>query len=122
MTETVDVTQQCPVKDPQQCKFSITYHYDKKIADEVGITPTSKDAKKQARQQLLAAHEAGKHERHGIRAFKGQMIRKGAEVIMIFKVKNKYYPATQHNREIMDGYLHTGAIAFLDQLTDEVEL
>lgn len=122
MTETIDVTVVCPVTQPEPCRFQVVHHYSKEIADRVGITAEDGQAKKHARDHMRKQHEAGKHAIHGIRAFTGQMIRKDAEVIMIFKANGKYYPANQNNCEVMDGYLHTGAIAFLDQLTDEVEL
>lgn len=57
-----------------------------------------------------------------IRSFGGRMIRKDAQVIMIFKVRGKYYPATQHNSDAMDAYMHTGDPTFLDKFEDEVEL
>lgn len=57
-----------------------------------------------------------------IKSFGGRMIRKDAQVIMIFKVRGKYYPATQTNSEAMDAYMHTGDPSFLDKFEDEVEL
>lgn len=57
-----------------------------------------------------------------IRGFTGRMVRKDAEVIMFFKVRGKYYPATQTNCEVMDAYMHTNDEAYLNQFEDEVEL
>lgn len=57
-----------------------------------------------------------------IRSFGGQMVRDGAQIIMIFKVKGKYYPATQYNRELMDNYMHTGDPELLNKFEDEKEL
>lgn len=57
-----------------------------------------------------------------IKGFTGRMIRKDAEVIMFFKVRGKYYPATNTNCEVMDAYMHTGDTAYLNQFEDEVEL
>lgn len=54
--------------------------------------------------------------------FTGKVVREGAEVIIIFKVQGKYYPATQWNSEVMDTYMHTGEKALLNQFEDEVEL
>lgn len=122
MTDTVDVKVDCPIDRPTKCAFSLTHHYDSKIASNFNINQGDPETVKHIRDKLKAAHNAGQHERHGIRAFAGQMIRKDAEVIMIFKVKGKYYPANENNREVMDTYLHTGATAFLENLTDEVEL
>ena len=52
----------------------------------------------------------------------GKVIREGAEVIMIFKVGDKYYPATDENCEVMDAYMHTGDEKYLTGLTGEVQL
>lgn len=57
-----------------------------------------------------------------IKSFGGRMIRKDAQVIMIYKVRGKYYPATENNNEAMDAYMHTGDPQFLDNFEDEVEL
>lgn len=57
-----------------------------------------------------------------IKGFAGKVIRDGAEIIIIFKVGDKYYPATDGNADIMDTFLHTGDKTLLDQLEDEVEL
>lgn len=52
----------------------------------------------------------------------GKVVREGAEVIIIFKVNGKYYPATNGNNEVMDAYLHTGDPIYLNQFENEVEL
>lgn len=52
----------------------------------------------------------------------GTVMRKNAEVILIFKVSGKYYPATGHNKELFETYLHTGDEALLDKLTNELEV
>lgn len=51
----------------------------------------------------------------------GKVLRKDAEVILIFRVGGKYYPATQDNTELFETYLHTGDETLLDQLTNEME-
>ena len=52
----------------------------------------------------------------------GKMYRKNAEVIMIFKVGGKYYPATGENCEQFEAYLHTGDETYLAGLTNELEV
>lgn len=52
----------------------------------------------------------------------GKVMRKNAEVITIFKVDGKYYPATGANAEIFETYLHTGDESILDNLENELEL
>lgn len=49
-------------------------------------------------------------------------MRKNAEVILIFKVSGKHYPATESNKEVFETYLHTGDEAILDQLENELEV
>lgn len=51
----------------------------------------------------------------------GRIIRDKAEVIIIFKVNGKCYPATTNNRDIMDAYIHTGDEKYLTQLENEME-
>ena len=51
----------------------------------------------------------------------GKIIRDKAEVIIIFKVNGKCYPATANNRDIMDAYIHTGDEKYLTQLENELE-
>lgn len=51
----------------------------------------------------------------------GKVIRKGAEMLVIFRVFGKYYPATDHNCEVMDTYMHTGDEKYLDKLENEME-
>lgn len=50
----------------------------------------------------------------------GKVMRKDAEVIMIFRVGGKYYPATDENKELFETYLHNGDESFLDKLTNEI--
>jgi hypothetical protein len=52
----------------------------------------------------------------------GKIWRKDAEVIMIFRVKNKYYPATAQNSEQFEAYMHTGDEFYLMGLTNELEI
>lgn len=52
----------------------------------------------------------------------GKVMRKNAEVITIFKVDGKYYPATGPNCEIFETYLHTGDESILDKLENELEV
>jgi len=47
-------------------------------------------------------------------------MRKNAEVIIIFRVGGKYYPATEENSQAFETYLHTGDPKYLDELTNEV--
>lgn len=52
----------------------------------------------------------------------GKVWRKNAEVILIFKVSGKYYPATDYNAELFETYLHTGDESYLDKLENELEV
>jgi len=52
----------------------------------------------------------------------GKVMRKDAEVILIFRVGGKYYPNTDGNRELFETYLHTGDESLLKQLTNELEI
>jgi len=52
----------------------------------------------------------------------GKVMRKNAEVILIFKVDGKYYPATEENAELFETYLHTGDEFYLSALTNELEV
>ena len=51
----------------------------------------------------------------------GKVMRKNAEVIIVFRVKGKYYPATDYNSELFETYLHTGDESYLDKLENELE-
>jgi hypothetical protein len=50
----------------------------------------------------------------------GKVMRKNAEVITLFKVDGKYYPATGDNCEAFEAYLHTGDELYLMSLTNEI--
>lgn len=52
----------------------------------------------------------------------GKIYRKKAEVILIFRVGGKYYPATEENAELFETYLHTGDEFYLQGLTNELEV
>lgn len=52
----------------------------------------------------------------------GKVMHKDAEVIMIFRVGSKYYPATGENVELFETYLHTGDESYLSNLTNELEV
>lgn len=52
----------------------------------------------------------------------GKVMRKKAEVITIFRVDGKYYPATGYNAEIFETYLHTGDESILSKLENELEV
>lgn len=52
----------------------------------------------------------------------GKVMRKNAEVILIFRVGKKYYPATEENTELFETYLHTGDEVYLQGLTNEMEV
>jgi len=52
----------------------------------------------------------------------GRVIHKDAEVILIFRVRGKLYPSTEHNSEIMDAYMHTGDKKYLKGLENEMEV
>lgn len=56
-----------------------------------------------------------------LRQLTGQVVRKGAEIMLIFKVAGKYYPATEHNSECFETYLHTGDEFYLTLLEAEME-
>lgn len=51
----------------------------------------------------------------------GKVMRDKAEVILIFRVGDKYYPATEENAESFEAYLHTGDEMYLLGLTNEME-
>lgn len=51
----------------------------------------------------------------------GKIYRKDAEVIIFFRVKNKYYPATEYNSQLFESYLHTGDPKYLKDLKDEIQ-
>lgn len=52
----------------------------------------------------------------------GKVMRQKAEVILIFKVDGRYYPATEENAELFETYLHTGDEFYLSGLTNEIEV
>lgn len=52
----------------------------------------------------------------------GKVWRKNAEVILIFRVSGKYYPATDHNAWLFEIYLRTGDEKYLEQLDNELEV
>lgn len=56
-----------------------------------------------------------------LRQLSGKVVRDGAEILLVFKVAGKYYPATDFNSEIMDAYMHTGDEQYLSQLEAEME-
>lgn len=51
----------------------------------------------------------------------GKIVRRSAEIIMVFKVDGRYYAADDHNKELFEAYLHTGDTMYLDQLEGEIE-
>ncbi len=52
----------------------------------------------------------------------GKVMRKNAEVITIFKVDGKYYPADEQNSQQFEAYLHTGDEQYLLNLENELEV
>lgn len=52
----------------------------------------------------------------------GKIHRDKAEVIMIFRVDGKYYPATHENTELFEAYMHTGDEFYLMDLKYELEV
>lgn len=50
----------------------------------------------------------------------GKIMRTKAEVITIFRVDGKYYPATEENAQSFEAYLHTGDETYLQSLTNEI--
>lgn len=52
----------------------------------------------------------------------GKIERNHASVIMIIKVGDKYYPATDENTQCFEAYLHTGDEVYLQGLTNEMEV
>lgn len=57
-----------------------------------------------------------------IRQLAGKVYRNNTEVILIFRVGDKYYPATEFNSQVFETYLHTGNEALLSQLENEMEV
>lgn len=49
----------------------------------------------------------------------GKVVRKDAEVLVLFRVGDKYYPATDYNAELFETYLHTGNAEWLDKLEND---
>lgn len=56
-----------------------------------------------------------------LRQLSGKVVKQGAEILLIFKVAGKYYPATDYNTELFETYLHTGDEKYLSQLEAEME-
>lgn len=56
-----------------------------------------------------------------LRQLVGKVVRKNAEILIVFRVAGKYYPATEHNSELFETYLHTGDEFYLDKLEAEME-
>lgn len=52
----------------------------------------------------------------------GMVLRNGAEVLVMFKVGGKLYPATDANCGVMDNYLHTREEQYLNQLEQEISV
>lgn len=52
----------------------------------------------------------------------GKVWRKKAEVLLIFRVDGRYYPATGANTELFETYLHTGEEFWLSKLENELEV
>lgn len=52
----------------------------------------------------------------------GKVVRKDAEVLVLFRVGDKYYPATDYNAELFETYLQTGNAEWLDKLENEMEV
>ena len=50
------------------------------------------------------------------------VLRNGAEVLVMFKVGTKLYPATDLNCGVMDNYLHTRDEQYLKQLEQEISV
>lgn len=52
----------------------------------------------------------------------GMILRNGAEVLVMFKVAGKLYPATDANCGVMDNYLHSRDEQYLKQLEQEISV
>lgn len=52
----------------------------------------------------------------------GQAYREDAEVMVIFRVKGKYYPATDHNLKLFEDYIYSGNEKALANLDNELEV
>jgi len=52
----------------------------------------------------------------------GRVLKKDAEVIVIFRVAGKYYPSTEYNNQIFETYLHNGNTDLLHKLENEIDL
>ncbi len=57
----------------------------------------------------------------GMNQLAGKILRKDAEVLMIFRVRGSYYPATDNNAKLFETYLLTGETYWLDGLDNELE-
>lgn len=56
-----------------------------------------------------------------LRQITGKVIHQGAEVLVLYKVNGKYYPAVDYNVDIMDAYFRTGNRQLLTALKYEME-
>ena len=54
------------------------------------------------------------------RKLAGKVVQSDGVVSILFKVRGKLYPHTEHNGELIDSYLHTGDESYLEQLEGEV--
>lgn len=52
----------------------------------------------------------------------GKVYREGAEVMVIIKVRGKYYPATDQNATQFEAYIKTGDEMYLLNLDHELEI
>lgn len=52
----------------------------------------------------------------------GKVYREGAEVMVIIKVRGKYYPATDQNATQFEAYIKTGDELYLLNLDNELEI
>lgn len=52
----------------------------------------------------------------------GKVAKVDAEMIIIFRIGDHYYPATENNMQSFEAYLHTGDENYLKSLEDEVQI
>lgn len=52
----------------------------------------------------------------------GMVLRNGAEVLVMFRIGGKLYPATDENCGVMDNYLHSRDEQYLKQLEQEISV
>lgn len=52
----------------------------------------------------------------------GKIVREGAEILIVYRILGKYYPATDFNCQQIEAYMHTGDEIYLLNLEHEMEV